>query len=76
MNNTRYLDWIADLIPSELHRNHTIKEFTVCYMSEAREGQILDMQWDYLEDGCIQVDAHRNLGEKDERIFSARILFE
>ena len=76
MNNTRYLDWIADLIPSELHRNHTVKEITVCYMSEALEGQDLDMQWDFLEDGCIQVDAHRNLGEKDERIFSARILFD
>lgn len=76
MNNTRYLDWIADLIPSSLHKDHTIKEITVCYMSEAREGQTLDMQWDFLGEGCMQVDAHRNLGEKDERIFSARILFE
>ena len=76
MNNTKYLDWIADLIPSSLHKGHEIKELTVCYMSEAREGQTLDLQWDFLEEGCLQVDAHRNLGEKDERIFSARILFE
>lgn len=75
MNNTRYLDWIDDLIPSSLHKDHTVKELTVCYMSEAREGQELDLQWDFLEEGCMQVDAHRNLGEKDERIFSARILF-
>ncbi len=76
MNNTKYLDWIADLIPSQLHKDHTVKEFTVCYMSEAREGQMLDLQWDFLEEGCLQVDAHRNLGDKDERIFSARILFD
>ena len=76
MNNTRYLDWIDDLLPSAFHETHRVKEFTVCYLSEAREGQNLDLHWDFLEEGCIQVDAHRNSGEKAERIFSARILFE
>ena len=75
MNNTRYLDWIDDLIPSAFHRDHDLKEFTVCYMSEAREGQALSMQWGFLEDGSLQVDAHRILEEKDERIFSARLTF-
>jgi len=75
MNNTRYLDWIDDLIPSEFHKEHDLKELTVCYMSEAREGQELSMQWGFLEDGSLQVDAHRNLGEKDERIFAARLTF-
>ena len=76
MNNTKYLDWIDDLLPSPFHEKHSVKEFTVCYLSEAREGQVLDMQWDFLEDGCLQVDAHRNNNEKDERIFSARIVFD
>ena len=76
MNNTRYLDWIDDLLPSAFHEAHQVKEFTVCYLSEAREGQNLDLHWDFLEEGCVQVDAHRNSGEKAERIFSARILFE
>ena len=76
MNNTRYLDWIDDLLPSAFHETHRVKEFTVCYLSEAREGQNLDLHWDFLEEGCVQVDAHRNSGEKAERIFSARILFE
>ena len=75
MNNTRYLDWIDDLIPSAFHRNHDLKEFTVCYLSEAREGQALSMQWGFLEDGSLQVDAHRITDEKDERIFSARLIF-
>ena len=75
MNNTRYLDWIDDLIPSAFHQEHDLKELTVCYLSEAREGQTLSMQWGFLENGCLQVDAHRISEEKDERIFSARLLF-
>ena len=77
MNNTRYLDWIADLLPSSFHGQHTPKEFTVCYLSEAREGQTLNLQWDFIEDGCLQVDGHRMTAENaDERVFSARILFD
>ena len=76
MNNTRYLDWIDDLLPSAFHKERAVREFTVCYLSEAREGQELDMQWDFIEDGCMQVDAHRRSEEKDERIFAARILFD
>mgnify|MGYP003291905831 CR=1 FL=1 len=75
MNNTRYLDWIDDLMPSSFHEGHTMKELTVCYLSEAREGQELIMSWDTLEDGCVQVDAHRQTDEKTERIFSARIQY-
>lgn len=75
MNNTRYLDWIDDLLPSEFHRDHAFREFTVCYLSETREGQELELRWDLLEEGCIQVDAHRNLEGKEERVFSARLFF-
>ena len=75
MNNTRYLDWIDDLIPSAFHQEHDLKELTVCYLSEAREGQTLSMQWGFQEDGSLQVDAHRISEEKDERIFAAKLLF-
>ncbi len=75
MNNTRYLDWIDDLLSSAFHENYTFREFTVCYLSESREGQNLELCWDFLEAGCIQVDAHRNTDGKDERVFSARLLF-
>ena len=74
-NNTRYLDWIDDLLPSAFHEVHTFREFTVCYLSETREGQELALRWDFLEDGCIQVDAHRNSAGKEERVFSARLFF-
>ena len=75
MNNTKYLDWISDLLPSTFHKNHQPREMTVCYLSEAREGQTLDLSWDFLEEGCLQVDAHRKIDDKYERVFSARYLF-
>jgi len=76
MNNTRYLDWICDLLPSGFHMQHSIHELTACYMSESKEGQTLDLHWDFLEENMLQVDAFRHGETKDERVFSARILFD
>ena len=76
MNNTRYMDWIDDLLPSDFHREHPIKEFTVCYHSEAREGQRLDLHWDFVEDNCLRVDARRRNETRDELVFSAKVLFD
>ena len=75
MNNTRYMDWIDDLLTSHFHREHTVREFTVCYLSEAREGQTLHMTWEALEDHTVQVDAHRYTEGRDERVFSARVQY-
>jgi acyl-ACP thioesterase len=75
MNNTRYMDWIDDLLPSAFHREHSVTEFTVCYLSETREGQTLQLHWDFLEEGTVQVDAHRISGENAERVFSARLIY-
>ena len=76
MNNTKYLDWIYDLLPTAFHTNHTIREFTLCYLNEALEGQQLELAWDFPEEGCLQIDAHRQSEDKDERIFAAKILFD
>lgn len=75
MNNTKYLEWIDDLMPSDFHRDHIPKEMTICYLSEAWEGQTLDLHWDFFEDGTMQMDSHRKTGEKQERIFSARFQY-
>ena len=75
MNNTKYLDWIADLLPSDFHERHTPAEFTVCYLSEAREGQELTLSWEFSEEGTMNLDAHRTEGEKSLRIFSARLQY-
>ena len=76
MNNTRYLDWIDDLYSSDFHRKHTLREFTACYLAESREGDNLDMRYEILEEGCVQVDFHRSSDGQDHRVFSARALFE
>ena len=76
MNNTKYMDWIDDLLPSAFHREHSLAEFTVCYLSETREGQELNLCWDAQEDGVIQVDAYRSGEEKPERVFSSRLIFD
>jgi len=76
MNNTRYLDWIYDLLSSAFHRGHNIRELTVSYLSEAREGQLLSLSWDFPEAGCLLMDAHRDMEDKRDRIFAAKLLFD
>ena len=75
MNNTRCMDWIADLLPSAFHQEHEVKEFTICYHAEAREGQLLDLSWDFPQEDCLQVDARRTDTAQGERVFSARLLY-
>lgn len=75
MNNTRYMDWLDDLLPSEFHRAHPAREFTLCYLSEAREGEEISLRY-ALEDGpVLTADARRGAEAEGERIFSAQIIF-
>ena len=76
MNNTRYFDWIFDVLPSDFHRDHTMKELTICYLSEAREGQTLDMNWDVLEGNLFQIETRRTEDAEEHRVFAAKVLFE
>ena len=78
MNNTRYLDWVSDLLDSAFHKDHTPKELVICYASEALENQVITLEWDLSEDGILQVDAHREntlVPDKKHRVFSAQVLF-
>ena len=76
MNNTRYLDWLCDLIPAGFHREHPVKAFTICYMNEALEGQQLQISW---SDGeVLRVDgdlSHTSVDAGHTRIFSAQVEF-
>ena len=76
MNNTRYLDWVYDLLGADFHKDHTLREFTLCYLNEAREGQQLDLSWDFPEAGCLMMDANRHQEDKSDRIFAAKLLFD
>lgn len=78
MNNARYLDWTQDLLPSHHHKDHPIKEITMCYINEALEGQKLDLNWEQDEEDNLCVDIHRTKEDETdyERIFAARITYE
>ena len=72
MNNTRYLDWALDLLPGTFHKARTLREMTVCYIAECREGQTLQLGWNLNEAGILQVDGTRD----GERIFTVQMQFE
>ena len=79
MNNTRYMEWCSDLLPSGFHHSHTPREFTVCYHAEALEGENLELHYELKEGGLLQVDACRNQ-ENDSaahsRVFTAQVRYE
>lgn len=57
MSNTRYLDWMADLLPSAFHAEHPIAEFTVSYLSEAKEGQLVELSYELSGEGVMRLEA-------------------
>ncbi len=63
MNNTRYLDWAADLLPSFFHKEHPIKEFTINYFSEARESEQIQLQYELTPEGQLLVEGLRSVPE-------------
>ena len=78
MNNARYMDWIYDLLPSAFHMEHPLRDFSVCYLSEALENQSLQLNWTLDEDLNLRMDALRqrtDVPEKQDRIFAAHLAF-
>lgn len=75
MNNTRYLDWVDDLLPGSYHRDHPVKEIVVCYLSEAREGQKIALSWSLDSQGVLRVEG-RTGQEDPHRIFAASVAFK
>ena len=60
MNNCRYLEWAMDLLPSAFHHGHQMKEFVICYLSEAREGEQLQLSWQQDNEGVLHVETVRS----------------
>lgn len=78
MNNTRYLDWVDDLLPADFHRSHNPTEFVICYLNEALENQQIHLDWTLSENGSLQVDAHREntlVNHGKDRVFAAQVAF-
>jgi len=74
MNNTRYLDWVDDLMPVDFHKEHPIRNLLLCYLSEARAGQQVSLSWSVDGENCLMVEAVTE-GEKPSRIFAAKAQF-
>ena len=76
MNNTRYLDWVCDMVPAEFHKEHPMKAVSICYMSEALEGQTLRLSYDgeavFKVDGSVP---QTDVASGHTRIFSASVEF-
>ena len=75
MNNCRYLDWAADLLPSDFHKTNTIKDFTLGYLSEAREGDALTVRHELTGQERLRLEITRAEGVKEHRIFCADLQF-
>lgn len=78
MNNCRYMDWIMDALPSTFYREHPPKDLLMCYVSEAREGDRVDMSWELTESLSLNVEAHRDdpAGTAGHsRVFAAKVQF-
>ena len=74
MNNSFYMDWVQDLLPSAFHRNHPLTDFTVCYLSEAREGDPVRIHYELTDDGSLEVNGlmENPEGGSFHRIFAVR----
>jgi len=77
MNNTRYMDWVDDLLPAAFHRDHPVREISLCYLSEAREGQQIHLSWNLDDRGALAVEAFRDQEDSGNphRIFAAVLQF-
>ena len=78
MNNCRYLEWVTDLLPSAFHEAHPVKEFTVCYLSEARESEALALNWEMGMDGILRVEATREdavASAGHSRVFAVQVQY-
>ena len=71
MNNVKYLDWVADLLPSDFHREHPPREISLCYVSEAREGEKLSMAWTHSQDNVLRIEVTDS--GSGRRIFGGQI---
>ncbi len=74
MNNTRYLEWLADLLPLSFHREHYLSECTLCYLSETLYNQTLRLSF-HLEKDTLCMDGWRQESTTEKRVFAAEARF-
>ena len=73
MSNTRYLDWMMDLLPVSFHAGHSLTDFTVTYLNEATEGQQMVLGYELTPDGQFLLEAQEK--EAGHRVFAVKAQF-
>ncbi len=71
MNNARYLDWAMDLLPTDFHREHPLADFTITYLSEAKEGEKVELSYELTPEGQFLVESKGENGT-GHRVFALR----
>lgn len=71
LNNTKYANWMEDLLPSAFHRDHRLSRLHICYMSEALEGQEIALSWELVENQ-LHLSASRQGAEGQQWVFALR----
>ncbi len=75
MNNTRYLEWINDLLPLQFHKEYYPSACSVCYMQELLPAQTLHISWEMDENCLLHLDSRLGDSTAGERIFAAQLQF-
>lgn len=77
MNNSFYMNWVQDLLPGAFHQNHPLADFTVCYLSEAREGDRIDVHYELSPEGTLLVNGLVENPENGtrQRVFAVRATY-
>lgn len=71
MNNAKYLDWVEDLLPLSFHADNTIREFTICYLSEGMPDETVEIGYE-LNGKELRVEAVN----QGSRVFAAQVSYE
>ena len=75
MNNTRYLDWVDDLLPLAFHKTHSVQSCTVCYLQELLPESSCHLSWQMDDGGLVQLDGTLSDSTGEKRIFAAQVQF-
>lgn len=75
LSNTKYANWMQDVLPAAYHRDHCLRKLHICYMNEALVEQSIDLGWT-LEDDVLTMEAGRNTGGENEPVFALRAWYE
>lgn len=70
MSNTRYLNWMTDLLPADYHRDHPLRSLHICYLNEALEDQPIRMTFG-LEEDRLTLEGRRD----GQRVFALKAGF-